>query len=302
MSIFGNNNYGYQNSGGGSGINLRVIAGLVIAAIGVISYLTHTEVNPVTGEKQHISISVDQEKALGLQAAPQMAQEMGGIADDSDPRTAEVKKIGQELLAKTDAGKSPYTDNFHFNLLRDNQTINAFSLPGGQVFITAALYDRLENEAQLAGVLGHECGHVIGRHGAEQMATGQLGSMLVTAIGIGASDSRGRGQLAAMAAAMANSMLQLRYSRDDEFEADHFGLQFMSQAGYDPSQMRRVMEILKQVAGKSSAAAAIFQTHPDPDARIDRIDQFLKENYPNGVPGNFRTGFNLKSGAPTNVE
>jgi len=300
MSIFNSGGYGYQS--GGRGINFRFIIGLIIAGIGVFSYMTHTEVNPVTGEKQHIAMSVDEERALGLQAAPEMVQQMGGVTDERDPRTQVVRRIGQELIGRSDAGKSPYTDNFHFNLLRDDKTVNAFSLPGGQVFITAALFNRLENEAQLAGVLGHEIGHVIGRHGAEHMATGKLGQMLVTAVGIGASDDRGRGQFAAMAAMMANQVLQLKYSRTDEFEADHFGLQFMAQAGYDPSQMRRVMQILKESSGSSGRAPNIFATHPDPDARIEQIDAYLRDNYPNGVPRDLRTGFSLRGGAPTNVE
>jgi predicted Zn-dependent protease len=284
MSIFNSGGYGYQSSG--RGINVRLIIGLIIGAIGVISYLTHTEVNPVTGEKQHIALTVDQEMQLGLQAAPKMAAEMGGVVDAADPREQTVQRIGQALLHRSDAGKSPYTDNFHFNLLRDDRTINAFSLPGGQVFITAALYERLENEAQLAGVLGHEIGHVIGRHGAEQMASSQLGSSLVTAVAVGASNRRG--QFASLAAAMANQMLQLKYSRSDELEADHFGMEFMAQAGYDPSQMRRVMEILKASAG--AGGASIFATHPDPDARIERIEAYLKTNYPDGVPGSLKTG------------
>jgi len=298
MSIF-NTGGGYQRQGGG--LNFRFIIGLIIAGIGVFTYMTHTEVNPVTGEKQHIAMSVEEERALGLQAAPEMAQQMGGVADENDPRTKEVRKIGYELLQRSDAQKGPYTDNFHFNLLQDPKTINAFSLPGGQVFITAALFDKLENEAQLAGVLGHEIGHVIGRHGAEHMAQGKLGQMLVTAVGVGSSDSQGRGQMAAMAAAMANQMFQLKYSRTDEFEADHFGLQFMAQAGYTPAEMRRVMQILKESSGGAGRGPDIMATHPDPDARIEKIEQYLKETYPNGVPSQLQTGSSLK-GAGSSIQ
>ncbi len=300
MSLFNTGNYGYQQRG--SGINVRFIIGLIIAGIGIFSYMTRTEVNPVTGEKQHIAMSVDEERALGLQAAPRMVQQMGGVTDERDPRLQIVRRIGLELISRSDARKSPYVDNFNFNLLRDNRTVNAFSLPGGQVFITAALFDRLENEAQLAGVLGHEIGHVIGRHGAEHMATGQLGQILVTAVGIGASDDRGRGQLAAMAAQLANQMAQLSYSRGDEFEADHIGLKYMAQAGYDPSEMRRVMQILKESSGSGGRAPSVFATHPDPDARIAKIEAYLAKTFPGGVPTSLRSGFNLKSGAPVNVE
>src|SRR5207302_6433444 len=122
----------------------------------------------------------------------------------SEPMAQEVAAVGQRVLHNSDAARGPYTQNFHYILLADDQTINAFALPGGQVFITRALLTRLQNEAQLAGVLGHETGHVIGRHSAEHMAKGQLGQMLATAVGIGASDDRGRGYTAIIAAQMAN--------------------------------------------------------------------------------------------------
>src|SRR5213075_1977176 len=153
-----------------------------------------------------------------------------------DPDARMVSEVGLKLVKSTEAFNSPYRDNFNYYLLNDSKTVNAFALPGGQIFITRALYDRLENEAQLAGVLGHETGHVIGRHSAEQMASGKLGQMLATAVGVGASDRRDGGYMAAAAAQMANQMFQLKYSRADELEADSFGLKYMAQANFDPSQ------------------------------------------------------------------
>lgn len=291
MAIFNLGGYGRGGYGGrGRGLSGRMLIGLVIAGIGIISYLTKTQINPVTGEKQRIAMSAEQEIALGLQAAPQMAREMGGILDPrKEPRAMTVHRVGQEILSNSDARKSPYVEKFNFYLLADNKTVNAFALPGGQVFITAALYDRLENEAQLAGVLGHEIGHVIGRHGAEHMATGQLGQMLVTAVGVGTSD-RDNGHMATMAAMMANQMLQMKYSRGDELESDSLGMKYMVQAGFDPSHMRKVMEILKAASGSRGRGPNVMQTHPDPDARIAQIEKFLRDHYPNGVPSNLRTG------------
>lgn len=271
--------YGYGNRRGGLPLG-RLLIAAVVAIGGLVMYMSRTEVNPVTGEKQHIAMNVDQEKALGLEAAPQMAQQMGGVLDPrSDPDAARVAQLGAMLVQKSDASRSPYVGNFNFFLLKDPETVNAFALPGGQIFITRALYDRLENEAQLAGVLGHEIGHVINRHAAEHMAKGQLGTALVTAVGIGASDDRGRGQMAAYAAMMANQMLQLKYSRSDELESDNFGLKYMSQAGFTPAAMLDVMRILKAASG-SRGGSNILATHPDPDARIERIQAYLKENAP----------------------
>ena len=280
--------YGYGNRGGA----MKWIIAAIIAGIGIITYLRSGQVNPVTGEKQYVAMNVDQEKALGLQAAPQMAAEMGGAADPArDPDARMVSEVGIKLIKATEAFKSPYRDNFNFHLLNDSKTVNAFALPGGQIFITRALYNRLENEAQLAGVLGHETGHVIGRHSAEHMAKGKLGQMLAGAAGVATSD---RGSGGAMAAQMVNQMMQLSYSRKDELEADNFGLRYMSEAGYDAREMLQVMRILKAASGGGGRGPDIFATHPDPDARIAAIQEWLNANAAK-LPRNLSTGRQLRS-------
>ena len=285
--------YGYGGGGQRRGLNMRFVIALVIAAVAIIGYLTKRSVNPVTGETQYVSLSPQQEIALGLQAAPQMAQQMGGVVDPkSNAAAALVAEVGHHIVDASDAKKSPYVQNFNFYLLNDPKTINAFALPGGQIFITRALYDQLQNEAQLAGVLGHEIGHVIHRHAAEHMAKGQLGGMLATAVGVGASDERGRGAGAAIAAQMANQMLQLKFGRADETESDTFGLRYMAQAGYDPREMLHVMEVLKG-ASKGGRTPEILATHPLPDTRLTEIDQKIKEMFPSGVPDQLKKGREL---------
>ena len=286
---------GYQ---GGSRFPIgRLIGALVIALIGLAIYMGQTQVNPVTGEKQHVAMSVDQEMALGLQAAPEMASKMGGdVSPADDPRAALVDEVGRRLVRNSDASKSPYAENFHFHLLRDPKTVNAFALPGGQVFITEGLLNRLENEAQLAGVLGHEIGHVIARHSPQQMAKGQLGQILTVAVGVGASDDQGRGRNAQLVAAMVNQMSQLRFSREDESEADHYGLKYMAQAGYDPSAMLDVMKILKQASG-GQHPPEFLATHPLPETRLEQIKAEIQHDYPNGIPSNLTKGRPLATGS-----
>lgn len=280
----------------GIAINPRLIIAVLIALFGVVSYYSRTQVNPVTGKKQHIAMTVDQEKALGLQAAPKMAAEMGGdVSPKSDPRAAVVQEVGRRLVETTEAGKSPYAGNFHFHLLNDPQTINAFALPGGQIFITRALFDKLDDEAELAGVLGHEIGHVINRHSAQQMAKGQLGGLLATAVGVGASDRNDGGQKAAMAAQMANQMIQLRYGRGDESESDSYGLRLMNQVGYDPSAMLDVMKILKE-ASKGNRQPEWLSSHPLPETRIEEIKAELAEKYSGHSTGSIGRGRSLKGG------
>jgi len=272
MPVFGN-----RGIARGRGKNLRWIIAAVIAVGAIIGFYSKTSVNPVTGEKQRVALSPDQEKALGLEAAPQMARQMGGAVDPRRDRDAAlVAEVGAKIVRLSDAGRSNYADNFNFQLLDDTQTVNAFALPGGQIFITRALFDRLETEGQLAGVLGHEAGHVVGRHSAEQMAKGQLGQMLVTAVAVGASGEE-RGQFAMVAAQMANQMTQLHYGRDDEVQADTLGLKYMAQAGYHPRGMLGVMKVLAD-ASKGSRQPEFLASHPHPESRLETIDKYLKDN------------------------
>lgn len=267
-----------------------ILIALIIAAIGFFTYLSHTEENPVTGVKQHVSITPQQEIRLGLQAAPQMAAKMGGEIPSSDPRAQEVQKIGQQIISQSDAHKGPW--RFQYHLLADSKTINAFALPGGQIFITLGLLNQLETEAQLAGVLAHETGHVIQRHSAQQMAKSQLGQILVLATGVGASDPShpSRGQQVAAVASLVNQMTQLRYSRKDELEADQWGLKLMAQAGYNPKAMLEVMRILEKSAPKGHTPEMLL-THPYPENRIEQIKAYL-EKHP--ASGNLTEGRKLK--------
>ena len=289
----------FTRSGARAGrINPRIAIALVIAVIGIVSFIGKKSINPVTGEKQYVNLTAPQEIALGLEAAPQMAQKMGGVLDPKrDPQAALVAEVGAHVVKNSDASKpeSPYRDSFNFYLLNDPDTINAFALPGGQIFITRGLFDKLQNEAQVAGVLGHEIGHVIGRHASEHMAKGQLGSMLATAVGVGASDNRsGRGMGAAVAAQAANQMLQLKFGRADENESDSLGLKYMTQAGYDPREMLGVMEVLKNASKSRGGTPEILMTHPLPESRLQDIAATLKQMFPNGIPEQLTKGRALR--------
>lgn len=256
----------------------RLLIGLVVAAVAVGAYLCRTEVNPVTGEKQRVAMSVEQEKVLGLEAAPQMAAEMGGVLDPaSDPAARMVDDVGERLVRGSNASRSPYAQTFDFHLLEDPQTINAFALPGGQIFITKGLYDRLETEAQLAGVLGHEAGHVVHRHSAEHLAKGQLGAMLAQAVGVAADDGQGGGRNAAMIAAVVNQVVQLKYSRQDESESDHYGIDAMADTGYDPRAMLHVMEVLRQASEGGQRPPEFLASHPLPETRLKEIEEYLRQ-------------------------
>ena len=284
---------GGRGGRGGSRVVKLVIA-VGIALFALVSYYFASDKNEFTDEKQRVSMSEAQEVKMGYAAVPDMVEQMGGAAPQNDPEQQVVTRVGQRLLEQGGINavlrekKIPY--EFTFTLLDDSKTVNAFALPGGPVFITRALYDDLQNEAQLAGVLGHEVGHVVERHGAQQMAKGQLGQQLTAAVAVGASDDRGRGQMAAAAAAMANKMIQLSYGRKDETQSDEHGLDFMVKAGYDPQEMVNVMQILKKAGGGGGSTPEFMQSHPLPESRIEDIQRWVKDKFPDGVPGDLSKG------------
>ena len=265
--------------------SFKLIIALLIAGFSFVTYWCKREKNEITGEVQHIDLTVDQEIALGLQAAPEMARQHGGLHPDQQV-TARVKEIGQQLVEQTKAGASPY--KFDFHLLADEKTLNAFALPGGQIFITAGLLKALQTEGQLAGVLGHEIGHVIARHSAEQLAKAKLTQGLSSAAGVATYDpDRPGSATGAIAAAAIAKLMTLNYGRDDELESDNWAVRFTAQAGYDPRAMIEVMKILgaqRQGAG----GPEFFQTHPNPENRVARLQQAIDEEFPNGVPAGLK--------------
>lgn len=268
-------------------LNLRFIIALVMAAIALIGYFFNTSTNPVTGEKQHVNMSASQEIALGLQAAPQMAAEYGGESRDARA-TAAVQQVGQRIVQANQLNqKTQYRYQFH--LLADDQTINAFALPGGQVFITMGILKNLKTEAQLAGVLAHEVGHVVGRHSAEQVAKSQLTQTLSGAAAVAAYDPNNPGSSVAKAAAaaMIAKLISLRFSRNDELGADDFAVKFLPPAGYDPRAMIGVMEMLNSKSG-SGGQPEFLSTHPNPGNRIEELQRDIQQAYPQGVPGGLK--------------
>jgi predicted Zn-dependent protease len=259
--------------GRSSGCSGRLIMAAAIALFSIISYFGSKQDNPITGETQYINITPEQEIALGLQAAPQMAAEFGGEDENANDQ-AIVDEIGNRLLQNSPAGRSPY--EFDFHLLDDDQTINAFALPGGQVFITRALYDKLQTEGELAGVLGHEIGHVVARHSAEQIAKTQLTEGLTGAAVIAAYDPNNPASAnSAQVAMLIGQLINLKFGRDDELEADRYGVCFMNDTGYDPNEMVSVMQIL-EASSSGNEPPEFFSTHPNPANRIQRIQEDIQ--------------------------
>lgn len=241
---------------------------LGIAAFSACTYFANREVNPVTGEVQSVALNPQQEIALGLQSAPEMAQQFGGLDPDTKAQRA-VDEVGQRVAQRSDASRSPY--KFDFHLLADGRTVNAFALPGGQIFITRALLNRLKTEDMLAGVLGHEVGHVVGRHSAEHMAKQKLTQGLAGAATVATVDPNNpRSYGNAVIVQAVSSLVNLKYGREDELESDTLGLKYMAQAGYNPRALISVMDVLEE-AGGGRGGPEWTQSHPNPGNRRERI-------------------------------
>lgn len=266
---------------------IRLAIGAIFAVFGMFNYFTNVSENPITGEKQRVQLSAQQEIIIGRQSAPKMAAQHGNLYPDRALQNY-IDGVGNKVVQSSRAKDSPYP--FEFHLLRDPQTVNAFALPGGQVFITAALLSKLNSEAQLAGVLGHEVGHVIGRHGAEHLAKQQLGSTLVNAVGIAASDRPENSRQAAILAQAVNQMVNLKYGRDDELESDLLGFQFMTEAGYNPVGIIELLKILNSARASAGEQPEFMSTHPNPADRIEQLIAIINQEYPNGVPGQLEEG------------
>jgi beta-barrel assembly-enhancing protease len=264
-----------------------IVCTLLAATLGA-SLLAGCYTNRTTGRKQ-LSGGQDynSEVALGAAASPQLVSEMGGESQNPALR-GYIDEVGQRLKTFSDRdingqtitqwdGAPPGPQRTWYFTLIDSDVINAFALPGERVFMSRGLADKMTSEAQLAGVLGHEIGHVMARHTAERIGQSQLGQGILSVGGLFAGGSQG-GQLAMQGGQLLIGGQLLKYSRDQESEADKLGMRYMSEAGYNPRGQLEVMQILKAAAG-GGKQPEWMSTHPLPETRINDIQNLLNSIY-----------------------
>ncbi len=245
----------------------RGVAAFLAAAFafGVISCQT----NPATGERQLNLISTDQEIAMGRQANDQIRQTMGLYPDEGLQRY--VSEIGTTVAATSERPELPWT----FSVV-DDDTVNAFALPGGFVYVTRGILAHFNSEAQLVGVLGHEIGHVTAQHASTRLSKIQLTQL---GVGLAMVVEPGLQQLAPLAG-VGMQLLFLSFSREDEREADKLGVRYMSNVGEDPHSLIDVMETLKRVSEAQGGGRMPqwLATHPNPENRQENIREYIKED------------------------
>ncbi|MEO8139841.1 MAG: M48 family metalloprotease [Gemmatimonadota bacterium] len=215
--------------------------------------------NPVTGKNELSLVSESQEISMGREYAGQVTQEMGVYPDSGVQRY--VSRLGKELAAGTERPALPWT----FTVM-DDPTVNAFALPGGFIFVTRGILTHMNSEAELATVVGHEIGHVTARHSVQQMTRQQIAQIGMMAGAI-ASDkiAQNLGLISQVV-----GILSLKYSRDDESQADGLGFRYSLNDGYDVRKMVDMFGILQRISAQAGQRIPEWQsTHPDPGNRIE---------------------------------
>ena len=259
---------------------VKFILLMIVTSIMVSCGTTSTV--PITGRKHRLSVSDEQVLSLSAQEYTKYMQ--SAKASTNAANTAMVKRVGQKLANAVEtylnthgfANEVKYF-NWEFNLVQD-QSANAFCMPGGKIVVYEGILPITQDEASLAIVLGHEIAHAVAKHSAEQMSkatrsqTGlQIGSGILSAIGV----DQGIASAATSIASQGLQLMNLKYSRDNESEADHMGLVFAAMAGYDPNVAISFWQ--RMAAGGGSGTPAFLSSHPSDEKRIADIQKHLPE-------------------------
>ncbi len=247
----------------------------ILPAVMLLAAVAGCSTNPATGEKQLNWVSADREKSIGAEAAPQFVKQYGG-----DIPSASIQKYVSDLGHRlAEISERPDLD-WEFHAV-DSAVINAFALPGGKVFITRGLMEELRSEAQLAGVLGHEVGHVTAQHIGQQMTRAMIITGAGVAIGVaGQQSDEDWMTVLGVGTSVGGGLYLLSYGRNQETQSDELGVRYMTRLGYNPIGQVQVMKVLKRASGGGGAGMEFLATHPYPDTRIKHLNEVIKEQYP----------------------
>jgi predicted Zn-dependent protease len=237
--------------------------------------------NPATGKSQFNSLSREDEIAMGTEAQGEIIPQYGGAVDDPALQ-AYVTEVGMKMVpyVEGDYGSLPW----EFTLL-DTEVINAFALPGGKVFLTRGLAEKLDSEAEMAGVLGHEIGHVTAEH-ADKRITNQLiftGVLIGASVGAGFSDDGWIQAGVPLIVGVGGQGFLLKFGRGEEYESDTLGIRYMTKAGYNPEGQVRVMQVLAEASQGAGRQPEFLSTHPYPESRVKRAEEIIRKDYPQTI-------------------
>ena len=233
-------------------------------------YFTNQETVPVTGRRQLVDLSREQEMALGYQTYQQILQQSRVIT--TGPEAARIQAIGQRLAR---VAEDPGFE-WEFRLIDSNQ-VNAFCLPGGKVAVYTGILPITANDNGLAAVMGHEIAHAIARHGAERIAHQKLAQIGSLAVSVALSDMDNQTRMAVVGALGVGAQygVLLPFSREHESEADYLGLLYAARACFDPSEAPHLWERMAEQGG--SRTAEFLSTHPSHETRIRKLNEWMPE-------------------------
>ena len=259
-------------------MNLRRI---FIAAL-LAASLAGCATNPVTGKKDFILVSGQQEVEMGKQNYAPMLQSQGGAYDVDPALTAYVQSVGNKLAAVA-AEDAPLP--YEFTVL-NNSVPNAWALPGGKIAINRGLLTEMNSEAELAAVLGHEIVHAAARHTAKQMSKGMLMQGLVVGTAIATNDSS-YGDLAVGGANVGAALIMQRYGRDAERQSDKYGMRYMSKAGYDPQGAVELQQTFVRLSEgrRQDWLSGLFASHPPSQERVEANKKTASKLPAGGIRG-----------------
>ncbi len=246
---------------------IQILERLLLISI-VILLVPSCAVNPVTGKKQLMLMTEAQEISLGAQYDPTVISTFGLYQNDN--LMALITEKGNEIR------KISHRPNleFHYRIL-DSPVINAFAVPGGYIYITRGILAHINNEAELMGIIGHEMGHVTARHTASQQSKQQLGQILLIGGMIASEDFRKFADYASQ----GMQLLFLKFSRDNEREADKLGVEYSTKIGYDAHKMADFFNVLNKmsIASDNAGIPTFMSTHPDPGDRYNAVNTEASE-------------------------
>lgn len=257
-----------------------------LASLAGISTIAGCAFNPVTGQSQFMLMGESEEIQVDKTNSPHQFSADYGIIQDT-ALNGYIRGVGTSLAQTTHRKQMPY----NFNVVNATY-VNAYAFPGGSIAITRGILAELENEAELAGLIGHELGHVNARHTAARMSKSRLLSTLVGGVSLVAGVSnQSLGDLTGALGGLGASLLLARYSREDERQADELGMEYMVKAGYSSEGMVGLMDVLRSMnQSQPSAIEAMFSSHP---MSTERYDTAVARS---------RTHYGAQSGLPLNRE
>lgn len=243
-------------------LRCSALAALAVPGLG---FVTGCAVDPVTGQQQLMLMSKEQEVALDRQHSPFQFSSDYGVTQDKAVNDY-VSRVGRNMLSMVHRPDMPY------NFQCVNATyINAYAFPGGSIAVTRGILLELQNEGELAALLGHELGHVNARHSAEQQSKGAISGLVIAGLSaVANAQAPGLGELTQQLGSLSTGLFLSKYSRDNEREADRLGHQYMTAADYNSKGFVGLMDMLNNLnKGRSSSVQLLFATHPMSSERLE---------------------------------